>query len=201
MGVLTCARPMPPELIVLHELGVLPIPRLPIGAACHISIEHPAVDGEAPFGEVLPGMALGDRGPLDRQRSETGLQRDTHRPMITDDRLRRPPLGNGLPEDLDQRRDMLPIDAAGSHDRSAVAVEDEHAVEPAPVDLDQLPEVGTPDLMGRRGLFGTCVWGERALRARGSERRLFVEGDHLPDGRMAIPVAQGAQRHLHAVMT
>ena len=29
---------------------------------------------------------------------------------------------------------------------------------------------------------------------------LFVKGDHLPDGRVAIPIPQGIQRHLDAVM-
>ena len=29
---------------------------------------------------------------------------------------------------------------------------------------------------------------------------LFVEGDHLPDRRVAIPVAQGIQRHLDSVV-
>jgi hypothetical protein len=30
--------------------------------------------------------------------------------------------------------------------------------------------------------------------------RLFVEGRHLPHGRVAIPIAQGVQGHLHAVV-
>jgi hypothetical protein len=90
LSVLPFMGPMAPALIVLHELGMLPRHRCPIGAACPIRIEPPALDREAPCGEVLPGMALGDRGPLDRQRRETGLQGHKHRPMVTDDRLRRP---------------------------------------------------------------------------------------------------------------
>jgi hypothetical protein len=30
--------------------------------------------------------------------------------------------------------------------------------------------------------------------------RLFVEGDHLPDRGVAVPIPQGVQRHLHAVV-
>jgi hypothetical protein len=109
-------------------------------------------------------------------------------------------LGNGLPEDLDQLREILPIEAAGSHDRPAIAIEDEDAVEPAPIDLDQIPEVGKPDLMGSRGLLRPFIRVGPAGLSRGGEMRLFVERDHLPDGRVAIPVAQGIQGHLHAVM-
>jgi hypothetical protein len=47
LGILAFVGPMAPERLVLHELGMLPIHRLPIGAACHIGIEHPALDGEA----------------------------------------------------------------------------------------------------------------------------------------------------------
>jgi hypothetical protein len=92
LSVLPFLGPMAPELIVLHELRMWPIHRLPVGAAGHLRIEPPALDRKAPFGEVLPEMALGDRGPLDRQRRETGLQGHKHRPLVTDDGLRRPPL-------------------------------------------------------------------------------------------------------------
>jgi hypothetical protein len=101
LGVLTFMRPMAPALTVLHELGMLPIHRLPIGASCHIRVQHPTLDREAPFGEVLPRMSLGDRCPLDRRLRETGMQRHTHRPVVTDDCLRRPPIGpwpGGTPE-------------------------------------------------------------------------------------------------------
>jgi hypothetical protein len=90
LGVLAFVRPMAPELIVLHELGMLPIHRLSIRTACHIGIQHPTLDREAPLSEVLPGMALGDRCSLDCQLCETGLKCDKHRSMVTDDRLGRP---------------------------------------------------------------------------------------------------------------
>src|SRR6267142_929155 len=102
VGVLTCVRPMTPELIVLHELGMLPIHRLPISTSRHICVHHPTLDREASLSEVLPRMSLGDRSPPDRQLRETGLQRDKHRPMVADDRLRRSPLPDGLAEHLDQ---------------------------------------------------------------------------------------------------
>jgi hypothetical protein len=54
--------------------------------------------------------------------------------------------------------------------------------------------------MGSRGLLRPFSRGRRARLSRGGERRLFVERDRLPDGRVAIPVAQGIQGHLHAVM-
>src|SRR5262245_35762222 len=105
--------------------------------------------------------------------------------QVDNARFMRAPLSDRLAEDLDQRREILPIKAAGPDDGPAVAVEDEHAVEPAPVDLDQIPDVGKPDLMGSGGLFGTFVWVERALHARGSGMRLFVKRDHRPDGHIA----------------
>jgi hypothetical protein len=58
---------------------------------------------------------------------------------------------------LHQLREILPIKAAGPDDGAAVAVEDEHAVEPAPVELDLVPDVGEPDLMRGGGLFGSLA--------------------------------------------
>ena len=69
---------MPPELIVLHALRVLPVHRFPIGAPGDIGIQHPALDGEAPFGEVLPGMSPFDRGPADAELLQTGTQRQKY---------------------------------------------------------------------------------------------------------------------------
>jgi hypothetical protein len=72
LGVLTFVRPMAPELIILHELGVLPIHRLPIGAACHVGIEHPALNGETALGQVLPGMPPRNGSPADAELLKTG---------------------------------------------------------------------------------------------------------------------------------
>ena len=77
--------------------------------------------------------------------------------MIADDRLRRSPLGNGLAEDLAHPGEVLPLEAPGPDNGSAVAVEDEDAIEPLAVDLDQIAQISKPDLMGSRGLSGPFV--------------------------------------------
>ena len=95
-----CMRPVPPELVIVHELGMLPIDHHPFGAADDIGIQHPALDGKAAFRQVLPGMSLGDRRPLIASGSRQRLQRHEYRAMITDDRLGGAPLRDGLAEDL-----------------------------------------------------------------------------------------------------
>ena len=157
LGVQTFVRPMAPELIVLHELRVLPIHRLPIGRSRYIGVQHAALDGEAPFGEVVPGMPAGNGGPADAELLQTGTQRQKHSGIITDDCLGRPPLGNGLAADLDDAGEVLPIETARAHKGPTVAVEQENAVEPMPLDLDQIPHIDAPDLMERRGVLGTFV--------------------------------------------
>ncbi len=68
------------------------------------------------------------------------------------------------------------------------------------INLDQIPHIDTPDLMGSSGGEGT-FFSARCMRWRcGSGMGLCVEGDHLPDGRVAIAIAQGIQRHLHAIV-
>ena len=37
--------------------------RAPLRTTDDVRIQHPALDGKAAFGQVLPGMALGDRRP------------------------------------------------------------------------------------------------------------------------------------------
>jgi hypothetical protein len=136
-------RPVPPELVIMHELGMLPIDHRPFGAAADIRIQHPALDGNAAFRQVLPGMPLGDRRPLNRERLKTRLQRHEYGAMITDDRLGGSPLLNGLAEDLDHPGEGLPVEAPGPDNGSAVAVEDEDAIEPLAVDLDEIAQIGT----------------------------------------------------------
>jgi hypothetical protein len=75
-------------------------------------------------------MPLSDRCSLDRELLKTRLQRHEDGAMITDDRLRRSPLLNGLAEDLDHAGEGLPVEARGSDDRPAVPIEDEDAIEP-----------------------------------------------------------------------
>jgi hypothetical protein len=133
--ILTCVRPRPPELVIVHELGWLPIHRFPIRAADHVGIQHPALDGEAPFGEVLPGMPSFDRGPADAELLQTGTQRQKHPGMITDAGLRCAPRRDRLAADLDYTGEILAIEAPGSHEGPTVAVEQENPIEPVPRDL------------------------------------------------------------------
>jgi hypothetical protein len=63
---------MPPKLILLPKLRLLVIHTLALWAAHDRGIQHPALDGEPAFGQVLPGMPLRDRRPLDAQLAETG---------------------------------------------------------------------------------------------------------------------------------
>ncbi len=161
-------RPVPPELVVVHELGMLPIDHHPFGAADDIRIQHPALDGKAAFRQVLPGMPLGDRRPLNRELLKTRLQRHEYGAMITDDRLGGAPLLNGLAEDLDHPGEGLPVEAPGPDNSAAVAVEDEDAIEPLAVDLDQIAQIGKPDLMGSRGVPGAFVGVGEACRPRGT---------------------------------
>jgi hypothetical protein len=118
-------RPMPPELIVLHELRMLTIHLCPIGTSDHIGIQHPALDRKAAFRQVLPGVALRNRRPLNRELLKTGLQRHEHGSMVTHDGLGGSPLLDGLAEDLDHSREGLPLEAPGPDKGPAVPVEDE----------------------------------------------------------------------------
>jgi hypothetical protein len=190
-GIRAFVRPMPPKLVVLHELCMLPIHRLPIGTAGHIGIEHPALDGEAPFGEVLPGMPPHNRGPADAELLQAGAQGQKHTRVVADDGVRRAPLRNRLAADLDHAGEVLSIETARAHNRPAVPVEQQEAIEPMPVDLDQIPHIDEPDLMGSGRGEGT-FFSPRRVRGRfGSGMGLFVEGHQLPDCGMPIPVTQG----------
>lgn len=110
--------------------------------------------------------------------------------MITDDFLGSAPLYQGLPQDVEDTREILPLKATGSDDGPTIAIKDQHTVEPLSVNLDQIAQVNKPDLMGSRRLLGAfCrVWKTGLPRRVGMG--LLVEGDHLPDGRVAIAVAQ-----------
>jgi hypothetical protein len=67
LGIGALMGSMAPELIIVHELPMLAIHRLALGASREIGIQHPALDGKSPLGEVLPGMALGNGGPLNAE--------------------------------------------------------------------------------------------------------------------------------------
>jgi Polyketide synthase dehydratase len=142
---------------VLWEAGPSGSVRFPIDASCHIGIQHPALDGEAPFGEVLPGMPPCNRGPANAERLQTGTQRQKHAGMITHDGIRRAPPRDRLAADLDDAGEVLSVEAAGSHKGPPIAVEQENTVEPMPLDCDQIPHIDIPDLMGSSGVLGTLV--------------------------------------------
>ncbi len=186
----TLMGPVAPKLVVGHEPRMLLIHVLPLRTTDDVRIQHPALDGKAAFGQVLPRVALRDRRPLDRQLLKTGLQRHEHRPMITDDALRGTPPGDRLAEDLAQPREVLAVEAPDPHKGTAVAVEDQDAVQPLAIDVNEVAQVGEPDLMRGSRLVRPFVRVRRARLARGRDMGLFVERDHLPDGGVAIAVAQ-----------
>jgi hypothetical protein len=99
---------------------MLLIHALPLRATDHVRIQHPALDGKATFRQVLPGVALRDRRPLDHELFKTRLQRHEHRPMVTHDALGSAPPGDGLAEDLDHPGEGLPLDAPGTDNGAAV---------------------------------------------------------------------------------
>ena len=136
-------------------------------------------------------MALGNRTPLDAELRQAGLQSEAHGPMIADDGVRRAPPRDGLAKDVAQPREVLPVEAARPDDRPTVAVEDQAAVEPVPVDLDEIPQIGLPNLVRRGGQSGTCIGVGETPGPRGHGMGFFIKGHHLPDGGVAIAIAQG----------
>jgi hypothetical protein len=64
--------------------------RLALGAADEIGIQHAALDGKSPFGQILPRMALSNGTPLDVELRQAGLQGEEHGPMITNDGIGAP---------------------------------------------------------------------------------------------------------------
>lgn len=110
--------------------------------------------------------------------------------MITDDFLRSAPLDDRLGHDLDHAAEILPLTATRSDDGPTRAIKDPHTVEPLPVNLDQLAQVDKPDLLGRRRLLGAFCRGWKTGLPLRVGMGLLVQSDHLPDGRVAIAVAQ-----------
>ena len=99
--ILAFMRPMAPQLIIPHQLGV-PVRHLfAVRAAHDIGIAYATLAGKAACRPIVPGMALRRRRPLDIQLAETGRERHKHCPMITDDGLRGAPLRQRLPKDLE----------------------------------------------------------------------------------------------------
>ena len=170
---------------------MLPIDVLPFGAAHHISIQHPALDSEAAFGEMLPGMAARDGRPADGALIEARAERDKDLRMVTDDFLGGAPLGKRLAHDLDNAAEILPLNAPRPDDGPAVAVEDENTIEPLARDLHQIAHVDKPDLVGRSRLLRTFSGIREVVLALGGGMHLFIEGHQLPHDRVARPIAHG----------
>src|SRR5262245_63938795 len=98
--------------------------------------------------------------------------------MVTDYSPRGAPPSKGLAKDLEQAREILPLEAACPDDGTTIPIKDQDAIEPLPINLDQIAHIHTPDLMREPCLFLRAGMG------------LLVKRNHLPDRRMAIPVAQ-----------
>jgi hypothetical protein len=90
---------------------------------------------------------------------------------------------------MGQPREVLPVETPGAHEGPAVAVENQDAVEPVSVDLDEIPEIRKPDLMWSHGLQGPFCGVRAPWLLWWPGMGLFVEGHHLPDGGVAIAIA------------
>src|SRR5919202_4785520 len=106
--------------------------------------------------------------------------------MITDDGRRGAPLGQRVPKDVEDTRDLVPLAAASTNSSAAVPIQNQHTLEPLPGNLDQIPEIDKPDLMRRRRRPGAFSRVRDPWLLWGSRMRLFVECHHLPHGGMAI---------------
>lgn len=104
-----------------------------------------------------------------------------------------------MANDVEPARERLPLEAAGSDDRPAVPLKEQQAIAPVPIDLDQIPPIHTPDLVrDSRPLRAFLGRRERCL-VPGARMGLCIQGHHLPDRGVAVPIPQGVQRHLDAV--
>jgi hypothetical protein len=116
---------------------------------------------------------------VDIELLETGTQGQKHPGIVADHRVRGTPLRNGLAADLHHAGEVLAIKAPGSEDGLTVAIEQEDAVEPVPIDPDQIPHVDTSDMVGSCSMPGTYVgirWA--VLRLCGGMRRSRATSCH-----------------------
>jgi hypothetical protein len=58
--------------------------------------------------------------------------------MSTDDGLRGAPLRERVPKDLEDPREILPLEAARSDDGPTVSIKNQHTIEPLPGNLDEI---------------------------------------------------------------
>jgi hypothetical protein len=120
--------------------------------------------------------------------------------MVTDHGLRGAPPGQGVANDLEQAREMLPLEAAGADDGPTVPLKDQDALEPLALDLDQIAHIDKPDLVRDSRLLGAFTRRREPCLWLGAGVGLLIQGHHLPDCRVAVPIPQGVQRHFHAVV-
>jgi hypothetical protein len=137
-----------------------------VSAPSHVSIQHPALDGEAPFSQVLPGVPSLDRGPADAELLQTGTQGEKHPRIVADDGVRYVALRNRLAADLHHPGEVLAIKAPGLHKGPALAIEQQNTIEPVSLDLNEVAHINEPDLIGRHGGRETIVGIRRELRRR-----------------------------------
>lgn len=126
-----------------------------MGGAPHDGgIDHPALDAKTAFSEMLPGMAALDGRPADGQLLQARTEGSEDLPMVTDPFLGSAPLGYRLVTHLDHLTEIVPLDAAGTHDRPTLPVEDHKTIQPLARDLDEIPDVDAPHVMGCRRVLG-----------------------------------------------
>src|SRR5262245_4735938 len=120
--------------------------------------------------------------------------------MGTDHSLRGTPLRERLAQDLHDPAEMSPLAAARRYDRTTVSSKNQHTREPGPGNLDEISEIDEPDLVWGCRRPGAFRWGGDPRLPRRARMRLLIQGDHLPDSRMAIALAQRIQGPLHPIV-
>src|SRR5262252_6875164 len=113
--------------------------------------------------------------------------------MVTDHSLRGTPLRERLAKDLHDPAEILPLAAARPHDRTTVAIKNQHTIEPVPGNLDERSEIDEPDLVWGCRRPGAFRWVGDPRLPRRARMRLLIQGDHLPASRMAIAIPQRIQ--------
>src|SRR6516165_1734715 len=120
--------------------------------------------------------------------------------MVTDYGTGGAPPRQGVAKDVEHTREILPLEAAGPYYGATVAIKDQDTIEPLLRYLDQIPHIHKPHLMRGRGLGGAFARVRDSRLSLGAGMRVVIEGDHLPDGGVAIAIAQGIQGHLDTIV-
>jgi len=101
------------------------------------------------FNEVLPGLAQLDVLGCNLQRFQDGhgSMGLEHRAMIGDDALRAPIGGEGGKEQLQERGQIWMFGGHPRQNRAGVACQNTEAIDPAPLDFDEIANSHTPEMM------------------------------------------------------